>query len=202
MNRPRRDTAPTPRRTLWRTARARVDGALAALAAPRETMRLVCAPLRTLGQMRAWLRPVEALLRDLIYLQAARLAPRPAGRSPLDRRGRERIEDPRDPRSWTARFRVRLAADLKDRDAAALLVPGADARRGGLAGFDRRLDALIRVAANPTRYARRLARRLRRDPALAKAHAETPLFRSERARRATVDVARAMPGATAAFDTS
>jgi hypothetical protein len=123
-----------------------------------------------------WLRPVEALLRRLIFLDAMAL-PHEAPRAPSVRVKRARIRrvvenKPDAPEDWHVRFRLvdpPARASLQQRRGAG--APHAHFSAWPLA---ERIEAALRAFNDPAPLARRLARLLRRKPALAQDFAAPP----------------------------
>jgi hypothetical protein len=119
-----------------------------------------------------WLRPIEALLRRLLFLEAQELRIAPAPRRPPHPRLRHLITpDPQKPETWPAHFRAfetrtqRRPATMPTRQSSGLYNAFTLAERW---------EAALRVVDNPARYARRLAARLAREPALAQDFAQPP----------------------------
>jgi hypothetical protein len=126
--------------------------------------------------LRTWLSALEALARTLLLLMAVRL-PAPDARKPRQRRPRKPIGSA----DLATLTHDPLAAPLNSQLWAGVAFHIAPSkrrsRRGGLSKslwsclptrpLAYRFEALIRVAENPAPFARRLARRLREDPALA-----------------------------------
>jgi len=115
--------------------------------------------------MARWIRSAEALLRRLLLLEAAalKLPPAPAPRRALRVRKRRLHEFyPEDPQTW--RVSLRCSAPQNRRR-------GGRTRRGGALCdtfvLALRYEALLRAYNDPAPYARRLARRLARTPAIA-----------------------------------
>jgi len=115
--------------------------------------------------MARWIRSAEALLRRLLLLEAAalKLPPAPVSRrAPRVRTRRLHEFYPEDPQTW--RVSLRCSAPQNRRR-------GARTRRGGALCdtfvLALRYEALLRAYNDPAPYARRLARRLARTPAIA-----------------------------------
>lgn len=70
-------TLTEPIADLWRAARARYESMRVALGAPEAIARQRDIEAAALAAMRAWLRPIEALVRKLILIEAAALARQP-----------------------------------------------------------------------------------------------------------------------------
>lgn len=122
-----------------------------------------------------WLRPVEALVRRLLVVEAARLAetlPPPRARTARPRKCRTVLQDPENSASWAVRFRALERIGSPGAAPAACTAPLACARsrragvkRDSFAARDpwplaERIEAVARVLENPAPFARRLARRL------------------------------------------
>ena len=129
---------------------------------------------RTGAQLLAWLAPLEALARRLLFIEAASL-PAPNAPAPFAPRGRivsalrdaPCIEPPEDSALWRVMFRVAPGSPAASpRNAGA----GSARPRSGFPGANaaplaRRLEALLRLAQNRAAALARLARRLHAAPA-------------------------------------
>ncbi|GIK50569.1 MAG: hypothetical protein KJZ75_02895 [Hyphomonadaceae bacterium] len=187
-------TAPDPIASLWQAARAFFERLRAAVGEAQTIARQRHLDPDALAQMRAWLRPLEAMVRKIVLLQAMRLArtpepPRPqqAKRPPLVHYGPAPQAPYPQPRERNARFRLwprrkphparirRLGPPLLVRDIYRERFREAQADRLNMVRFMRapepqriagRIAALERVLAKPLVAARRLARKLRTAPRL------------------------------------
>lgn len=179
---------------LWTAARAmfaRLRAAVGESAVIAGYARLNEVERRTL---RAWLRPLEVMVRKIVLIEAIALAGQPeAPRKPIARRERAAVRKPRaatlrlwprSPRSSQGPRIRSLGPDLLVRDINRAQGRLALARHlnairfkrvGEGARAARRIDALERIIARPQPAARRLARKLRVKPNLAlKLAAKTP----------------------------
>lgn len=187
-------TLSDPIADLWRAARALYERMRTALGAPEAIARRREIEPEALAAMRAWLRPLEALVRKLILIEAAALARRPepprpqqAKRPPLVHYGPAPQAPYPQPRERNARFRLwprrkphparirQLGPPLLVRDIYRERFREAQADRLNMVRFMRapepqriagRIAALERVLAKPLVAARRLARKLRTAPRL------------------------------------
>ncbi|GIK47749.1 MAG: hypothetical protein BroJett013_04460 [Alphaproteobacteria bacterium] len=188
-------TLSDPIADLWRAARALYERMRTALGAPEAIARRREIEPEALAAMRAWLRPLEALVRKLILIEAAALARRPepprpqqAKRPPLKHYGPAPQAPYPQPRERNARFRLwprrkphparirRLGPPLLVRDIYRERFREAQADRLNMVRFMRapepqriagRIAALARVIAKPARAIRLLARKLRASPRFA-----------------------------------
>lgn len=191
-------------RVLWRAARFLMRGLMSALGAPEEIAQRGLLTRRARAEILAWLRPVEALLRRLLLVRAAALAPElapPCAQRAAKKRERARqlvAQDLLHAADWRVRFRMlsafpaaspdktynesvyaavwsRVAAGeslylvLKSLNPEERARYGADcARPKTIAGdpwpLAERAEAVLRVLADPTPFARRLAQRLTAQP--------------------------------------
>jgi len=178
-------TAPDPIANLWQAARALYERMRAAIgeASDIANRRL---DRDTLASMRAWLRPLEALVRKTVLIEASVLARTPAAPpkartgvtvrtspSPRQRKPSLRLW----PRTPPPPARIRqLGPPLLVRDIYRERARAAQARRLNMVRFmrppeplriARRIEALARVLEKPANAIRRLARKLRALPKLA-----------------------------------
>ena len=188
-------TAPDPIASLWQAARAFFERLRAAIGEAQTIARQRHLDPDALAQMRAWLRPLEAMVRKIVLLQAMRLArtpepPRPqqAKRPPLVHYAPQPQAPYPQPRERNARFRLwprrkphparirQLGPPLLVRDIYRERFREAQADRLNMVRFMRapepqriagRIAALARVIAKPARAIRLLARKLRASPRFA-----------------------------------
>ncbi len=168
------DTRPA---ALWEAARHWLDCAIALFGGPVALVAEGFLTPRARAEFYDWLRPIEALARRLLVILAAemRLAP-VAARPPRARVRKRRLiaQDKDDSTRWRVAFQIsaRAAAPRSRTDKARTQTIRRDE-------FDcwpaaERLEALIRVIADPAPVARRLARRLAARPDKARALARPP----------------------------
>ena len=155
---------------LWRIARAWIADAVHAFGAPAEVARTLSRFARA-GLARR-LRALETLVLKLLLVEAARLPPPRATyartRAAAVHVARARpAPDPERPETWRVRFQLPTGAhdDHAARPAppARAIAPRAASSAHARAKAEklaRRLEALIRVAADPAPHARRLRRKL------------------------------------------
>ncbi|MBL8550253.1 MAG: hypothetical protein JNJ73_09720 [Hyphomonadaceae bacterium] len=128
----------------------------------------------------AWLKPLERLARLLLLAEAATLdlkpvPPRKAGPRREIKGSRNRLV-PEESEEWRVGFQ--LAVHSKRRRGRVRASRGFAAPVYDSVPIAARIEALVRVALDPARYARRLARRLARRPLTRKQ--TRPLFRAAR----------------------
>jgi hypothetical protein len=132
--------------------------------------------------LRAWIAALEALARALLLLMAVRMPASPSARTPI-RRGQRKPASAPDPQTDEPSPNPPDAPPGSERWAGVSFRIAPEAPRMGEGRFGRakrrprgclparalafRLEALIRVAESPERFARRLARRLGGESALA-----------------------------------
>lgn len=144
------------------------------LHAPRERRRIAL-----------WLRPVEALVRRLLVVEAVRMAQtlpaaegkgtgaRPRQRPPMCRIA---FLDPEDSDAWIVHFRALGGTPMRHAEGNSPQAPESERRSGAPAARRKdpladwcpwplavRIEAVTRVLRDPEPYARRLAWRLRKD---------------------------------------
>lgn len=186
---------PDPLSALWQAASAMFERMVAAIGAPRLIADQPALEREALMQMRAWLRPLEAMVRKIILIEAAALArspepPRPAKLNlpPLQHFAPKPAPPYPQPRPYKARFRLwprraqaparirQLGPPLLVRDIYRERARAAQARQLNMVRFMRppepariaaRIEALARIIVKPQAFVRRLARKLRRAPKLA-----------------------------------
>jgi len=151
---------------LWLLADNFLNTFYALFGAPLDVMRSIMVSLPTYRMMRSWLRAGEVLMRRLLLLEAIahEVEPHTRKRSPRQRKGvLERYTfTPNNPEAWRVSFRC-LVETQRCR---------AYKRRGRRCVIDsyfarplaERFEALLRVFNDPAPFARRLARRMRKDP--------------------------------------
>jgi hypothetical protein len=167
MNTP---TIPEPPRAapllLWRAAGAFLQTLFNLFGAPEAIAAQDVLSARTRTFLLAWLRAGEALLRRLLLIEAAALAP-PASslhadkrRTPRQRRLREFFADK--PEDWRVAFRV-LGPPASRRRASAMAgdTLAVHTRLHSAWPLAERAEALLRAYNTPAPFAQRLARRLR-----------------------------------------
>lgn len=168
---------------LWRVAQEFINWLYMLFGAPEKIAAKYTLPRKLHAQMLTWLRAGEALLRKLVLIEAAALAPLgpcmdvaacepSAPRRPSQRSHREPVPlDPSQPEQWRVSFRLvarqRIAGERNRRERSY----GSRLVRSALAAapLARRFEALLRVFNEPLPYARRLARQLQAEPERAQA---------------------------------
>lgn len=148
---------------LWRTLRYFIVSMFTLFGAPEVIARLHTLTREQHKDILAWLRPLEALLRKLIYLDAVELdLPRPTPRTPRAPRQRPRrlVEhDPDKPEDWRVSFKVcaptARATATRSRNPSRFVSAWPIAER---------FEALLRGFNEPAPLVRRLARLLRKRP--------------------------------------
>lgn len=166
---------------LWHIARAMMRALYALFGEPQNVAARRWILRKDARMLSGWLRAAKALLRRLLLIEATLLAPQTLGpirprppRAPRQRRLMEFTED--DPDAWRVSFRL---TDSAFAPTSTLPRPRAPRRLFTAPGLKytwplaERYEALLRAYNEPLIYARRLARRLARTPALA-AHMLAP----------------------------
>ncbi|MBC7769061.1 MAG: hypothetical protein H7124_09770 [Phycisphaerales bacterium] len=197
-------TPSDPIASFWAAARALYQRMRASLGAPEAIAQRRHIERETLAAMRAWLRPIEALVRKLIFIEAAALAREPQAprlapvqrATPCFRKAtlepQKRVPSlriwPRDP-PMPARIR-QLGLPLLVRDIYRERARDARSRQLNMVRFmrpseplriARRIEALARLLEKPTSAIRRLAKKLRAAPLIALKIALAPWPRSPHA---------------------
>ena len=149
------------RAAAWDYVRHILDLVFSLFAAPAALARLGGVSLQYQAHMRFWLRPAERLARLLLLAEAAEIAPLKRRPAKPARRVFPRPDDLSDPRSetWRVSFPVLRASCKRGSGAKGYVTPNISPLR-----LAARFEALVRIALDPTPYARRLARRLERRP--------------------------------------
>jgi len=215
-------TAPDPIADLWSAAR-NLFARMRAHIGEAQAIAVRKLDRDTLAAMRAWLRPLEALVRRIVLIEAAALARTPlAPKRQSERRAQPPQTKPHQ-RSYALRLwprtppppaRIRqLGPPLLVRDIYRERARAAQARRLNMVRFmrppeplriARRIEALARVLEKPTNAVRRLARKLRQLPKLAIKLAAARWPRSPHTDHAAQNIAsnQSFCGALALIDSS
>jgi hypothetical protein len=189
---------------LWRAARELICTIFNLFGEPEEIAADHTLTAKTYHLLLSWLRTGEAMLRHLIFIEAAALNPvscgPPASSRHSSKRERKLMEFFADkPESWRVTFRcfssspvhggsvIAPCAMTKGASAVPSVAFGdtSPARGGGKQFYDawplaERAEALLRAFNDPAPYAKRLARRLRAAPSRARAvlpHCENLIHR-------------------------
>jgi len=216
-------TAPDPIADLWSAARALFERMRAHIG-EAEAIAALRLDRDTLAAMRAWLRPLEALVRRIVLIEAAALARTPlAPKRQSERHAQAPQAKPPRQRSYALRLwartppapaRIRqLGPPLLVRDIYRERARAAQARRLNMVRFmrppeplriARRIEALARVLEKPANAVRRLARKLRQLPKLAIKLAAARWPRSPHTDHAAQNIAsgKSYWGAVALIDSS
>ena len=156
---------------LWRVLRGHIEALCALFGLPQKLAARTWLARWEARRISNTLRPVEILLRRLVFFDALRLrqTPAPETKSRPQRTmtgARGASFDPDNPESWTVRFDLgdALAPKRAVRRARPTHEPS---RQVSSAPLALRLEALIRGFNDPASLAQRLARRLSRHPTLA-----------------------------------
>ena len=175
---PHSDDASLP--TLWDAAWHLLDWLTTLFGNPAEFAQLDLLAPREQADILHWLRPLEALVRRLLLLEAAELAGGLAASHPSRRvrlRTRRLVaQDPENASAWRVSFRVTLLASQAGRVTPARALPSDLPSAWPIA---ERWEAVARVLAEPAPYARRLARRLKAKQERARPLAAPPKHRSK-----------------------
>ncbi|HYD87259.1 MAG TPA: hypothetical protein VEA80_07280 [Vitreimonas sp.] len=197
-------TLSDPISSLWAAARAIFVRMIGVIGEPRALRENLEPDAKTLARVRAWLRPLEAVVRKIVLVEAAALArtlaPQPEPRLTSPTRFAPKTPYPQ-PRPHRGRFRLwprsgprprirLLGPPTHVREIWREQIREAQVRQLALVRFMRppepvllagRIEALARVLHKPLPAIRRLARKLRRSPRLAYALAVTRWPRSPHA---------------------
>lgn len=167
--------------SLWRRVRDFVGDLFGICGQPEELAAKHTLTFRDYKILLPWIRAGEALLRRFLLLEAALLKPAPqrtAAFQPVSSKQPRRRQcadlDPDAPDAWRVSFRATVADHRLPAGAPALQLPQTEAlaalrhvsRFRSAIPLARRLEAILRVYNNPAPFARRLAARLRKIPAL------------------------------------
>jgi hypothetical protein len=151
---------------LWQAAHALITALFNLFGAPEHiaAQRTLTKPARDL--LLTWLRPAEAIVRRLIFIEAHKLgAPEPPPSRPCAARKVARTRespafDPAAPETWRVSFRCSPPTSRRARTARTRRHRAP--RQIFARPFAERCEALLRAFNNPAPYALRLARRQRR----------------------------------------
>jgi hypothetical protein len=173
--------APQPPRhapiALWQAAYALLNALFSLFGAPEDIAAQGALSKAARALLLIWLRPAEAILRRLIFIEASRLigdepppSRRHARKMPAVRR-EPPIFNAADPESWRVSFRCSVPERRRPhRRSRQRRAPRAICARP----LAERCEALLRVFNDPAPFALRLARRLTR-PSAKRIHDEPPL---------------------------
>jgi len=162
---------------LWQAAHALLTALFNLFGPPEQiaAQHTLSKPARAL--LLAWLRPAEAILRRLIFIEAHKLdvGGPPPSRRPVSARSARRpiasVFDPSNPEAWRVSFRCSTPTTRRTQAARSRR------HRAPCQIFARplaeRCEALLRAFNNPAPYALRLARRLNRR-SVNRVHDEPP----------------------------
>ncbi len=149
---------------LWRVAEAFLHLLHNLFGAPEAVAHRHTLTRKTHALMLEWLKAGEAMMRRLLLLEAAHYPPHPPRKPHINRaRARQLMSfTPEEPEKWRTSFRCFESQNtrLSRRRAKA----GHPQRFLSAWPLAERYEALLRVFNDPTRYARRLAARLRAAP--------------------------------------
>ncbi|MGE3301510.1 MAG: hypothetical protein AB7M12_00165 [Hyphomonadaceae bacterium] len=153
----------------WERLAAMIQWIVALYGGPAEIAQRLCFLRKDRQHFLAWLAPLEALARRLLFIEAAVL-PAPnrapavtaAGRIANAYTDEPRAELPEDPKRWRVVFRV--GPSSARRAAPSVLAPRGFGAIANALPLARRLEALLRLMENRTRALARLARRLHASP--------------------------------------
>jgi hypothetical protein len=189
---------------IWAEIKALLRWTAIVFGAPVDLAQQETMPRREAERLRRWLAVLEAMARALLLALAARL-PRPApSASSKPRRSRDSREmdksrfetnesrpetdESQDSQRWTGVSFPALPRPPRPRTRTD---GGTHRTVVWTEGLARRFEAVIRVAENPEAYARRLARRLRAEPAAAPRLLRAPGLRERWLPRETLEAAQA-----------
>lgn len=172
------NTATTPTRnaplSFWRIAQSFLQVLHALFGGPGDVAAQHTLTRKAHALMASWIRVGEALLRRLLLIEAAAMAPeevthtraRPSGSPvPAKRNACVSAPDPDHPESWRVSFRCPTAdRRLRAGTARNKRTPSAEMRFLSAWPLAERFEAMLRAFDAPQAYARRLARRLRARP--------------------------------------